>query len=276
MKTALYHLIPRRLTSKAMYHLARIQTPWLKNFIIRSYMRITGADTAFAAEKNPYAYASLNDFFTRALADGARPLDNDRQSIVSPVDGRCAIWQTLEAGTLLQAKNITYTADELLADSALAAHYIHVETATLYLAPDDYHRIHMPCDGTLLGMRFCPGDKHSVALALLDKIPNIFAGNERAVCWFATDFGIMTLVLVGALNVSSIETVWHGVLSKQADNNYDYRDTPRHFKKGEEIARFNLGSTVILFFPPNSIAWENDALAEQRKIHMGQKIASRR
>lgn len=275
MKTALYHLIPRRLASKAMYHLARIETPWLKNIIIRSYMKITGADTAFAAEKNPLAYANLNAFFTRALAPGIRPVDTDADSIASPVDGRCAIWQTLDAHTLLQAKHIRYSVDELLADTALAAHYANGETATLYLAPDDYHRIHMPCDGTLLGMRFCPGDKHSVALGLLDKIPGIFAGNERAVVWFDTPFGLMTLVFVGALNVSSIETIWHGVLRSQADNCYDYRAAPRHFRKGEEIARFNLGSTVILLFPARSIVWENSALADHRKIHMGQKIASR-
>lgn len=275
MKTSLYTLIPRRLTSKVMYHLARIKTPWLKNLIIRAYMRITRANTAFAAKKNPYAYTSLNDFFTRALAEGTRPIDTDASSVSSPVDGRCAVWQTMHAQTLLQAKNIIYSAEELLGDATLAAHYTHGETATLYLAPDDYHRIHMPCDGTLLGMRFCPGDKHSVALSLLNKIPNIFAGNERVVAWFDTEFGVMTMVFVGALNVSSIETVWHGVVHNHTNNTYDYADTPRHFQKGEEIARFNLGSTVILFFPPNSIRWDEEALRDQRKILMGQKIATR-
>lgn len=275
MKTSLYTLIPRRLTSKVMYHLARIKTPWLKNLIIRVYMRITGANTDFAAEKDPYAYNCLNDFFTRALAEGIRPIDADADSIASPVDGRCAVWQTIARDTMLQAKNIIYRVDELLGDEALAARYIDGETATLYLAPDDYHRIHMPCDGTLLGMRFCPGDKHSVALSLLNKIPNIFAGNERVVAWFDTKFGVMTMVFVGALNVSSIETVWHGVVHNHTNNTYDYADTPRHFQKGEEIARFNLGSTVILFFPPNSIRWDEEALRDQRKILMGQKIATR-
>lgn len=276
MKTSLYRLIPRRLASHLMYRLARIETPWLKNTIIRHYMRITGADTRFAREKNPYAYPTLNAFFTRALADGIRPVDANPDHIASPVDGRCAIWQTLDHNTLLQAKNISYTADELLGSADLARHYTHGETATLYLAPDDYHRIHMPCDGQLLGMRFCPGDKHSVALALLDKIPNIFAGNERVVAWFATDFGLMTLVLVGALNVSSIETVWHGVVRHNPQNNtYDYQNANRHYRKGDEIARFNLGSTVILFFPQGRIAWDAAALADQKKILMGQKIGQR-
>lgn len=275
MNISLYKLIPRRLTSKVMHYLSRIETPWIKNFIIRTYMRITGANTAFAAEKDPYAYISLNDFFTRALAEGARPLDMDNDAVVSPVDGRCAVWQTMDERTLFQAKSITYCADELLADSALAAHYYNGETATLYLAPDDYHRIHMPCDGQLLGMRFCPGDKHSVAIGLLDKIPNIFAGNERVVAWFDTSFGLMTMVFVGALNVSSIETVWHGIVHNSADNHYDYSATPRRFAKGEEIARFNLGSTVILFFPAGHIVWQENAFHDHQKIHMGQKIASR-
>lgn len=275
MNTKLYSLIPRRLTSKAMYYLARITVPWLKNPIIRLYMHITGADTSFARKKNPYAYSSLNDFFTRELAEGERPLNTDKDTLVSPVDGRCAVWETMNDHTVLQAKNITYTIDELLGDTTLAEQYKNGATATLYLAPDDYHRIHMPCNGTLLGMRFCPGDKHSVALSLLNKIPNIFAGNERVVAWFDTEFGLMTLVLVGALNVSSIETVWHGVVHNNTNNDYDYSATPRHFAKGDEIARFNLGSTVILFFPANRIIWQEDALRDHRKILMGQKIARR-
>lgn len=276
MNTSLYRLIPRRLTSSLMYRLSRIEMPWLKNTIIRHYMRLTGANTSFALEKNPYAYQSLNAFFTRALAEGERPIDASPDHIASPVDGRCAIWQTLEQKSLLQAKSIRYTVDELLGEHELADYYRNGETATLYLAPDDYHRIHMPCDGELVGMRFCPGDKHSVALGLLDKIPNIFAGNERVVAWFETEFGTMTLVLVGALNVSSIETVWHGVVHHNPQGNtYHYTGQSRRFGKGEEIARFNLGSTVILFFPQGRIAWDAATLADQKKILMGQKIAKR-
>ena len=275
MNTALYSLIPRRITTKIMFFISKIENPWIKNIIIYLYIFFTKADTSFAKIKNPYDYNTLNDFFTRSLAENVRPVDTNNKVLSSPVDGRCATWQKISHHTVLQAKNINYSAEELLGDTALAQHYINGETATLYLAPDDYHRIHMPYDGTLLGMRFCPGDKHSVALKLLDKIPNIFAGNERVILWFNTDFGLMTLVLVGALNVSSIETIWHGIVRNQTINTYDYSSKPHHFAKGEEIARFNLGSTVILFFPENTITWDIDALRDHHKILMGQKIATR-
>ena len=263
------------MMSAAMYRLSRVTQPALKNRIISTYMRITGADTSFAAEKDPHAYTSLNDFFTRALADGARPIDADPAHLVSPVDGRCAIHENLQADTMLQAKGMPYSAAQLLGSESWAAPFINGTTATLYLAPDDYHRIHIPCDATLTDMRFCPGDKHSVALSLLDKIPNIFAGNERVVCMFDTEFGRMALVMVGALTVSSIATVWHGDVLNAANNTYDYRDQPRSFKKGDEIGRFNLGSAVILLFEPNKIDWSDAALNKADKIHMGEMIASR-
>ena len=258
-----------------MHRLSRVTHPAIKNRIISIYMRITGADTSFAAQKNPHAYASLNDFFTRPLADGARPIDDNPAHLVCPVDGRCAIHETLLADTMLQAKGMPYSAAQLLGSKSWAAPFINGTTATLYLAPDDYHRIHIPCDATLTDMRFCPGDKHSVSLSLLDKIPNIFAGNERVVCLFDTEFGRMALVMVGALNVSSISTVWHGDVLNAASNTYDYRKQQYTFKKGEEIGRFNLGSTVILLFEPNKIRWSETALNKEGKIHMGEMIASR-
>ena len=249
MNIHLYTLIPRRLSSALMYRLARVKTRFLKNAIIRAYMKITGANTDFAAEKNPYAYATLNDFFTRALAAGARPIDADNAAIVSPVEA-------------------------LLGSREWADAFAGGSTATLYLAPDDYHRIHMPCDGRLLAMRFCPGDKHSVSLSLLDRIPGIFSGNERAVCLFETPFGKMALVMVGALNVSSIETVWQGELHDRGSRNlYDYGTEDRRFAKGAEIGRFNLGSTVILFFEKDVLGWKRDVLERAAKIRMGEAIA---
>ena len=275
MNIHLYVLIPRRLTSALMHCLARIEKPrWLKNRIIAAYCRITGANTDFAAEKNPYAYRSLNDYFTRALADGARPIAPENSAITSPVDGRCATYGTVNTDTILQAKGLPYSVATLLGSAEWAEYFVGGSSATLYLAPDDYHRIHMPCDGQLLAMRFCPGDKHSVALPLLDKIPGIFAGNERVACLFETPFGKMALVMVGALNVSSIETVWHGVvLDRDNHNDYDYRADNLYYPKGAEIGRFNLGSTVILFFENSVIGWERAALDDGRKIHMGEIIA---
>lgn len=275
MNIHLYTLIPRRLTTALMHRLARIEKPrWLKNRLIAMYNRITGANTDFAAEKNPYAYCNLNEYFTRALADGARPIAPENNAITSPVDCRCATYGTVDTGAILQAKGLPYSVATLLGSPEWAEHFTGGSSATLYLAPDDYHRIHMPCDGKLLAMRFCPGDKHTVSPALLNKIPGIFIGNERAICLFETPFGKMALVMIGALNVSSIETVWHGVLQDRGGkNDYDYHADNLHYQKGEEIGHFNLGSTVILFFENSVIDWQRAALDDGRRIHMGETIA---
>lgn len=271
MNLALYKLIPRALLTKAFYHLSRMNTPPVKNAMIWGYQKITGANTHFAAEKNPYHYKNLNDFFTRALADGERPIDGAADSLISPVDGRCAIWGKIEAGQLYQAKTRQYSLAALLNSNQRAQAFEGGTTATLYLAPDDYHRIHMPCDGRLIAMSFCPGDRHSVALDLLEHIPNLFAANERLVCHFETEFGQMALVMVGALNVSSIETVWHGEVNDSGDNHYRYSPA-KTFKKGDEIGRFNLGSTVILCFSANMVELMNPKLSNGNKIYMGEAL----
>lgn len=271
MNTSFYKLLPRKALSALFYRLARIEYPPVKNAIIWSYQKITGANTDFAGEKNPYRYKNLNDFFTRSLAPNTRIIDTDNSHIVSPVDGRCAIFGNLTEGKLYQAKTQQYSLSALLNSQSEAEKYQDGTTCTLYLAPDDYHRIHMPYDGKLIGMSFCPGDKHSVALNLLEKIPNLFAGNERLVCHFETSFGPMALVMVGALNVSSIETVWHGEVKDNGNNHYTYDNTP-FYKKGDEIGRFNLGSTVILCFPKDAIELSNPKLSTGDKIQMGEAI----
>ncbi|SUO96218.1 Phosphatidylserine decarboxylase proenzyme [Suttonella ornithocola] len=273
MNLLTYKLLPRKLLSQLMYKIARIKQPTVKNAIIWSYQKITKANTDFAAEKNPYAYPTLNAFFTRALAPNERPIDTDTQCIVSPVDGRCAIFGDITKGKLYQAKTQSYTLSALLNSHQQAEKYEGGKAVTLYLAPDDYHRIHMPCDGKLTAMSFCPGDKHSVALDLLEKIPNIFSANERLVCHFETEFGAMALIMVGALNVSSIETVWQGEMKDNGDNHYQY-NPPLNFRKGEEIGRFNLGSTVILCFANLKIDFSNPKLSSGDKIHMGEYIAN--
>lgn len=273
MNIRLYHLLPRRCLSRMMFHLSRVKVPFLKNLIIRCYIKITGAKTDFAIEKDPLKYESLNAFFTRGLAEGARPIDPKPSTLVSPVDGRCAEYTNkINEQTLLQAKNIIYTLSDLLGSEEWAKRFDGGRATTLYLAPDDYHRIHMPIDGKLTAMRFCAGDKHSVSLSLLNQIPQIFAGNERVVCLFDTEFGEMAMVLVGALNVSSISTIWHGdVLDNRADNLYHYPQTP--YTKGEEIARFNLGSTVILLTQAQAPAFQSALMESGEKIRLGQVIA---
>lgn len=272
MKTIFYLLIPRRLISCIFYRLSRIKVRWFKNLLIKIYQSITKANTDFAIEKNPYKYASLNDFFTRQLDEKARPIDKDEKAIVSPVDGRCAIYQTLDQHILLQAKGFSYPLDLLILDSEKAMDFIDGETATFYLAPDDYHRIHAPIDCQLTSMQFCKGDKHSVALSILDRIPNIFTSNQRLILHFNTSFGKMIMVWVGAMNVGSISTIWEGELRDKENNIYNYQE-PLSFKKGDELGKFNLGSTVIIFFEKNSIAWQEEAINNQQKIQMGKKIA---
>lgn len=269
---ALYKYLPRKFLSTRMYHLARIENRPLKNLIIWAYCRITGANTDFAAEKNPFRYPSLNAFFTRALADGARPVDPDNDTLVSPVDGRCAMFGDITNGQLYQAKSQRYRLDALLNSQEDARHYQNGKTLTLYLAPDDYHRIHMPCDAVLTHSSFCPGDKHSVALDLLDKIPALFAANERLVCHFESAYGKMALIMVGALNVSSIETVWHGEYRDNGHNHYTHQP-PLALRKGQEIGRFNLGSTVILCLENPDIRFTNLKLENGGKIRMGEPLA---
>lgn len=270
MNLKIYQLLPRRLLTKIMFCLARIKCQPIKNLIIWVYMKITGAKTDFAKEKNPFHYLTLNDFFTRELADDARPISPDE--IISPVDGRCAVYsEKITDQTLFQAKEQSYSLSALLGSDEWANIFDGGVMTTLYLAPDDYHRIHMPCDGTLRAMRYCSGDVHTVSISLLDKIPNIFAGNERVVCLFDTRYGKMAMVLVGALNVSSISTVWHGDVLNAENNLYDYSGQHRLLRKGQEMGRFNLGSTVILLFQAD-LRWEK-ALFDGRKILMGQAIA---
>lgn len=268
-----YRLLPRKLLSRLFYWLARIKIVWIKNVLIRGFCFVTKANTDFAAEKDPFAYPTLNAFFTRTLAADARPIDAAPESIISPVDGRCAYHHTIENGLMIQAKSQRYSLAALLNSYELAQAYESGTAITLYLAPDDYHRVHMPCDGHLVSMTFCPGDKHSVALDLLEKIPLLFAGNERLVCHFETELGKMSVIFVGALNVSSISTVWHGIVSDNgADNHYFYPEKP-FFAKGAELGQFNLGSTVILCFQSQQIDWQNEKLNNRDKILMGEKIA---
>lgn len=267
----LYKTLPKKLLSNMMYRLSRVESENVKNIIIHFYCKITKADTSFAEEKNPYAYTSLNAFFTRKLASGARSINTNPNMIVSPVDGRTAIYGPIKQGQLFQAKARKYSLSALLNDKKISEQYENGNSITLYLAPDDYHRVHAPCDCQLISMSFCPGNKHSVALDLLEKIPALFAGNERLVCHFKTPFGNMALIMVGALNVSSIQTVWAGELKNQENNHYHY-DEPITFKKGDELGQFNLGSTVILCFE-HAIHWHNDKIDTQEKIRMGEALA---
>lgn len=253
-----------------MYRLARIQQPHVKNFAIRLFMAATGASLADAARKNREDYNSLLDFFTRELADNARPITKADNAIACPVDGRVAHVGDIKNGQIFQIKGHSYSLDDLVGEDYARA-YHSGQATTIYLAPFDYHRIHSPLAGTLLRGRYIPGELNSVSITLLDKIAGLFAKNERVVLEFEDERGQpFLMVLVGAVNVGSIETVFHGeICPNDFSDSLDLPAKGEKIEKGAEIGRFNLGSTIIFITQANQIAWQ---LQDGQKTKMGEKI----
>jgi phosphatidylserine decarboxylase len=247
----LQKVLPQHLLSRGMHALARSRQPVVRNAILRTVLRsYPQIDMHEALQPDPFAYDSFNAFFTRELRPGARPIATDARALVSPVDGTVSQLGPTRAGQLLQAKGMQYTCAALLADTPLAGRYLGGSFACLYLAPYNYHRIHMPCDGVLRATRYVPGQLFSVNAATARTVPDLFARNERVVCDFDTDDGPLCLVLVGALFVGSIETVYAGEINPPPGRGGRMRvidaGVGRAFKRGEELGRFNMGSTVIL------------------------------
>ncbi|HHJ35009.1 MAG TPA: phosphatidylserine decarboxylase [Gammaproteobacteria bacterium] len=232
-----------------MFKGARIEWPPLKNRIIRIYTGLNPVKMHEAIEEDMFAYPSLNAFFTRALKPECRPFDEDNRNWLCPVDGSVSQAQPIDNGRVFQAKGHDYSLLELLGgDKELEAIFNNGQFATLYLSPRDYHRIHMPTTGILKHMRYIPGRLFSVAPFTVDHIPRLFARNERCVCYFETEQGPMAMILVGAINVSAMETVWHGSINSEAKKikRFDYEDKEITLGRGDEMGRFNLGSTVIV------------------------------
>jgi phosphatidylserine decarboxylase len=277
LKAGLIALLPQHLISRATYRLSRCRIPFVKNNLIGIYLRLFNVDLEQARERDPYAYASWNAFFTRALKDEARPINVDEQAITSPVDGTISQLGYLRQGAILQAKGHNYSVEALLGDEETGAHFHDGAFITLYLSPRDYHRIHMPCDGTLTRMLHIPGRLYSVAPHTVENIEGIFARNERVVSLFDTQAGSLALALVGAINVGAIETCWAGLITPPAgkaitDTRYDDTETIL-IKKGDEMGRFNLGSTVILIFPRDAATWLEE-LQPGDRVLMGEKIGT--
>ncbi len=250
--------------------------------LIRWFVGKYGVDMAEAAEPDIAAYTSFNDFFTRALKPGARPLE--QADLVCPVDGAISQFGRIEAGQIFQAKGHAYSTRALVGgDAELAAHFHHGSFATLYLSPRDYHRIHMPCDGRLTRMVYVPGDLFSVNPTTARGVPGLFARNERVVCVFETAHGPFVLTLVGATIVGSMATVWHGVVNpKRLGELREWRYAPGGeggegqaitLRQGEEMGRFLLGSTVVMLFP-QALAF-NAGWAPGRAIRLGETMANR-
>lgn len=268
-----FYILPHHAISWCIFKLARIRFRPFKNFAIRIYTQLHSVNMEEAEITDKYSYESLNAFFTRALKPGSRPLDSDNSNWVCPVDGMVSQAGAIDNGRIFQAKGRDYTLLELLGgDEAQAEAFNNGKFATLYLSPRDYHRIHMPVDAELKRMTYIPGRLFSVAAYTVRAIPRLFARNERVVCQFETLNGPMVMVLVGAINVSATETVWHGLVTTIGSRikRFDYAAGEISLKRGDEMGRFNLGSTVIL------ITTENFELDESIKadaaVYMGRNI----
>jgi len=277
---AIMEMLPHHLLSSLMYSVARIETPFVKNTIISQVVKHFDVDMSEAIIEDPLVYKSFNNFFTRKLKTDARPISPGESDIVSPVDGEVSQCGSIEEGLLLQAKGRHYSLESLLGgDSGMASAFENGNFSTIYLSPRDYHRIHMPADGHLVSMTHVPGRLFSVSQSTTNAVHNLFARNERLICQFKTDNGPMIMILVGAIFVGSMETVWSGLVTPAGRRisrwDYDQRSVKQVFlRKGEEMGRFNMGSTVILLFPGNRIAWDPDHVTGQH-VRMGQRIGGK-
>lgn len=271
-----FYALPHHLISGIIYYIARIEWAPIKNLSLRVYLSLHEVNMAEAVEENPYAYRHLNAFFTRALKPGIRPVVDDPGTLVSPVDGTISQARDIENGRIFQAKGHDYSLLELVGGMQdLAQPFENGSFATIYLSPRDYHRIHMPCDGKLTDMVYVPGRLFSVAPHTVNTVPRLFARNERLVCKFETEQGPMIMILVGAVNVSAMDTVWSGPVtppSKRKITRSGYESVDILLTKGAEMGRFNLGSTVILLF--NDKLAIHDTISPQQSIKLGQALAS--
>jgi phosphatidylserine decarboxylase len=276
------YLLPQHFLSRLVYRLTRSRSPRVKNALIKSFIRGFSPDMSDALQRDPFAYASFNEFFTRALRPGARPTAQ-RGVLVSPVDGAISQIGRLDGSQMMQAKGHSYSLERLLdcgdTETHWASAFVGGCFATLYLAPFNYHRIHMPLDGTLRAAWYVPGRLFSVNAVTAASVPALFTRNERIVCIFEDGSRLFALVLVGALFVGSMETVWHGEVTPRSPRKYlelplDTARAPLRLGTGDEMGRFNMGSTVILITPPNMIEWLSTVQAGDR-ISVGQPLGRR-
>jgi phosphatidylserine decarboxylase len=272
----LQYLLPHRLLSRGAYALARSRIGVVKDTLIDQVVKRFGVNLAEAADPNPRNYPHFNAFFTRALKEGARQAPADPRRLAHPADGKVSQAGRIEGGRIFQAKGQDYTAAELLGDADYATAFDGGSFVNVYLSPRDYHRVHMPWAGELVETLHVPGRLFSVAPWAVAAIPRLFARNERLVCRFDTDFGPMAVVMVGALLVSGVETVWGGEEIPpyaHAPVRKDWRGKNIRLERFAEMARFNYGSTVILLFPPGAV--ELDVLGHQQPTKVGEGFATR-
>jgi phosphatidylserine decarboxylase len=269
------YLLPKKLLTILMGHLAGLRGGSFTHALVRRFVAHYGVNMAEAADPRIESYATFNDFFTRPLREGARPIAD--ADLVCPVDAAISQFGPIEHDQIFQAKGHSYSTTALLGgDAELARRFDHGHFATLYLAPKDYHRIHMPCDGRLVRMVYVPGDLFSVNPLTARHVPGLFARNERVICVFDTAFGPFVNVLVGATIVGSMATVWHGVVNPPRTHDvrrWDYAGRDIVLRKGEEMGRFLLGSTVVMLFPKDIVTFTAD-WAPTRPVRLGEAMGT--
>jgi len=273
----LQYVLPHRALSRIVYWATRWRARWWKNMLIRKIVKSYAVDMSEAAEPDCTAYPSFNAFFTRALKPGARSIDPEARAVAMPADGCISQLGPIREGRIFQAKGQDYSAAELLADAERAAIYRDGSFATIYLSPRDYHRMHMPLSGTLVETVHVPGRLFSVAPFAVEAVPRLFARNERLVCHFDSEHGPFAVVLVGAMLVSSVETVWRGLEIPPYSNRIvtrNYQDRGIRLERDIELGRFNMGSTVIVLFPAASVILDA-GLKAALPVQLGQRLGMR-
>ena len=277
LKVLVQHLLPKQQLTVLAGRIAGAQGGRVTTRLIRWFVAKYGVDMNEAADPDLGSYRSFNDFFTRPLKPGARPLA--AADFICPVDGAISQFGAIDDHHILQAKGHRFTTTELVGgDPALAGQFRHGSFANLYLSPKDYHRLHMPCDGKLIRMIYVPGALFSVNPVTARGVPNLFARNERVVCVFeSADHGPFAMVLVGATIVGSIATAWHGVVNPKRTGRlaeWRYADREIVLTKGEEMGRFLLGSTIVMLFRQNAITF-NRSWAPERPVRLGEAMGNR-
>ena len=273
------YLLPHHFLSRIMLLITRIRFVAFKNFFIETFVQIFNVDMSLAIRTQPEDYVHFNDFFTRSLKSESRPIEGDEKSLVSPVDGSISQIGNINDELIFQAKGHHYTLTSLLGnDTALANRFLNGKFATIYLSPRDYHRIHMPVTGKLKTMLHVPGRLFSVNGRTTRMVPSLFARNERVISIFDTTHGPMALIMVGAIFVGSMETVWSGTVTPSSSRKkvtvwqYD-ENSEIQLERGQEMGRFNMGSTVILLFPDQAIQWK-ESLQPDSVVNMGQQLGN--
>lgn len=268
------YILPHHALSNMMSKLTHCENKAWKNLFIKQIIRHYRVNMDEAVEQDINAYKSFNHFFTRELKPGVRPLTTENYAIACPADGAVSQAGDITGGKIFQAKGKSFTATDLLGSAERAEPFNNGIFTTIYLAPKDYHRLHMPLTGTLREMVHIPGRLFSVNTATANSVPGLFARNERVAAIFDTDSGPMALVLVGAIFVSSIETVWHGVVtppSITSVQSWRYQDNAPTLQIGEEMGRFNMGSTIIVLFGKDKAQWKSELKAD-KVVKLGEMI----